>query len=79
MKVKKKVSVEDAIQFQGNDKEIMDFCPKACDPVDVEPMLLIPTTTGIARLCVWDWLIKGVKGDFQVYTPNAFAVAYDIV
>lgn len=45
-KFRKKPVVIEAVQFKGNDRECMAFCPIARDPEDDRPNLIIPTLEG---------------------------------
>ena len=76
-KYRKKPIVIEAIQFTGNDKEIIDFCPSARDPEDLRPNLIIPTLEGDMLLSFGDWVIIGVKGEFYPCKPDIFEVTYE--
>lgn len=80
MKFRKKPVVIDAIQFTGrNHDEIADLAnPK---PVEVEgnSTLIIPTAEGPMTANLWDWIIKGVKGEVYPCKPDIFKLTYDPV
>jgi hypothetical protein len=76
---RKKPVVIEAIQFKGNDKECIDFCPVAVDPVEQHPSLLIPTLEGDMRVSFGDWIIKGVNGEFYPCKPGIFEKTYEPV
>lgn len=61
-----------AIQFVGNDKECMDFCSLARDPIDKKPNLIIPTDQG-EKLCNYgDYIVKTKFGSFHVMSEEDF-------
>ncbi len=79
-KFRKKPVVIEAIQFTGkNDKECLEFCPIAFDPEIANPGLVIPTLEGSMTVSVWDWIIKGVQGEFYPCKPDIFQKTYDAV
>ena len=76
---RKKPVVIEAIHFIGsNDKQCLQFCPKARDPIDTKPNLIIPTLEGDHLCSVGDWIIKGVKGEFYPCKPDIFEATYEI-
>jgi len=79
MKFRKKPVVIEAIQFTGNDRECMLFCPTARDPEDTKPNLIIPTLEGDHLCSVGDWIIKGIKGEFYPCKPDIFSATYERV
>ena len=38
--------------------------------------LMVPTTEGVMRADIGDWIIKGVKGEFYPCKPDIFAMSY---
>ena len=74
---RKKPVVIEAIQFLGNDRECIQFCPIAIDPPENKPSLIIPTLEGDMRVEMGDYIIKGVKGEFYPCKPDIFAATYE--
>lgn len=72
----KRPVIIEAIQFLGNDKECMEFCPKAIDPKDNRPTLIIPTLKGNMTCEPGDWIIKGIEGEFYPCKPSVFVKTY---
>jgi len=79
-KFRKKPVIIEAMQFTGrNDKECLEFCPIARDPIDRKPNLIIPTLEGEHLCSVGDFIIKGVKGEFYPCKPDIFEATYEPV
>ncbi len=78
MKYTKNQVTIDAIQYTGrNDKECLEFCPKAVDPITNNPCLMIETLEGDLTTCsVGDWIIKGVEGEFYPCKNSIFQKTY---
>jgi len=76
---RKKSEVVEAIQFTGNDKEIMDFCPAGYDPKDTKPNLIIRTSKGDRMVFFNDWVIKGIEGDFYPCPLSIFEETYEAI
>lgn len=76
---RKKPVVIEAIQFTGNDADCIAFCPAATDPKETFPSLIIPTLEGNMRVSMFDWIIKGVNGEFYPCKPHIFKKTYEIV
>lgn len=79
MKFRKKPIIIDAIQFRGNDKECIEFCPTARDPDDRKANLIIPTLEGEMLVSLGDWIIEGVNGEFYPCKPDIFEKTYEKV
>ena len=78
MKYRKKPVVIEAVQFTGhNDAECIAFCPIAVDPDEKFPSLVIPTLEGEMVVSRYDYIIKGVKGEFYPCKPDIFEATYD--
>lgn len=41
--------------------------------------LIIETLEGLMQVNPWDWIIKGVKGEFYPCKPDIFAATYEEV
>ena len=46
---------------------------------DGSPYLLIPTLEGDMKCSKWDYVIKGVKGEFYPCKPDIFELTYEEV
>ena len=61
----KRPVIIEALLFTGkNDKECLEFCTTARDPIDKKPNLIIETLEGEMLCSVGDYIIKGVEGEF---------------
>lgn len=86
MKYRKRPVVIEAVQWNGdNFAEICKFMDCAPD-VDArelcngEPsLILIPTLEGVMEASVYDYIIKGVNGEFYPCKPDIFAKTYELV
>lgn len=77
-KYKKKPVIIQAVQFTGhNDKQCLQFCPKARDPIDNKANLIIDTLQGDMLCSIGDYIIKGVKGQFYPCKPDIFEMTYE--
>ena len=83
MKFRKKPVVIDAIQFLGDDKnviECMDFCQSITkETYRANNTLTIPTLEGKMICSKGDWIIKGVNGEFYPCKPDIFEKTYEKV
>jgi len=79
LKFRKKLIYIEAIQFTGNDEEIMEFCPNARDPEDTKPNLVIPTLEGDMLVSLGDWVVKDDKDEFHPCKPDIFEQTYEAV
>ncbi len=86
MKVRKKPVEVDAIQWTGkNLEEIFAFCgPQNLGPIERRPDYKLKVKTlesggGYHEADTYDWIIKGVKGEFYPCKPDIFAETYEIV
>lgn len=83
---KKPVEIE-AIQYTGNNiAEINEFVgielqkkPIPSDLRGIEYKLLIPTLEGDMEASPWDFIIKGINGEFYPCKPDIFEKTYDEV
>lgn len=90
MKYRKKPVVIEAIQWNGNTKEIINFCGDKCS-YDVEDSawkvgkgiphekLVIHTLEGDMVASRNDYIIKGVNGEFYPCKPDIFEKTYDVI
>ncbi len=77
-KFRKKPVVIEAMQVNGNHKEIMEW---SCGVVDYHHAttgtLYIKTLEGVMTAGRGDWIIKGVKGEFYPCKPDIFEATYE--
>lgn len=76
---RKKSEIIEAVQFTGNDEEIMNFCPYATDPKDTKPNLIILTRKGDRMVFLYDWVIKGIEGDCYPCPSSVFEATYEAI
>lgn len=85
MKYRKKPVVIEAIQFTGVNQEIIERLEKftgfKIEVVDCKGTLclVIPTLEGEHIASPYDWIIKGVKGEFYPCKPDIFKQTYEKV
>jgi hypothetical protein len=79
MKFRKKPVVIDAIQWNENKVEVMDFVGGDVDHTEFngKEFLHIKTLEGEMKASPGDWIIKGVKGEFYPCKPDIFAMTYE--
>jgi hypothetical protein len=80
---KKPVEIE-AIQWNGlieTYNNITEFTGKKLEYriLGEETVLFIDTLEGRMRVDEFDWIIKGVQGEFYPCKPDIFQLTYDIV
>lgn len=82
-KFRKKPVVIEAVQWDGaNTQAIVEWVGNDkllwyTSDGDVE-WLSIQTLEGRMRSYIWDWIIKGVKGEFYSCKPDIFAATYEV-
>ena len=82
---RKKPVVVKAVQYDGNFRcldifsiqEVGKF--KIGKEVDGTPYLLIPTLEGEMKCSKWDYVIRGVNGEFYPCKPDIFEKTYEPV
>lgn len=83
MKYRKKPVVIEAVQYDGNFRCLDIF---SIDDVgkfivgkeeDGSPYLIIPTLEGEHKCSKWDYIIRGVKGEYYPCKPDVFEMTYD--
>jgi hypothetical protein len=80
MKYRKKPVVVDAIQYRGTyTDEIKEFFGGALHEFDGSLGIKIPTLEGVFLTNQFDWIIKGVKGEFYPCNPDIFEATYEPV
>ena len=92
-KYRKKPVVIDAIQWTGNDADILVFLAVLEAPMDTVRILpaaaaglagegeclMIKGCDGMLTAPLGHWLIRGIKGEFYCCSPDVFALSYDRV
>jgi len=73
MKYMKKPITIEAVQWDGNTEPMLDFC-KSAEFIDGE--LYIQTLEGQMHVSKWDFIIKGVQGEFYPCKPDIFELSY---
>lgn len=80
MKFRKKPIVIEAVQWKTDNKEEIDkFVGKELDYCEADTGLVIPTLEGDMKVFCFDWIIKGVKGEFYPCKPDIFEKTYEKV
>jgi len=80
-KYRKKPVVIQAVQWTVNIEAEEAITKMGCKfkPVDMTDYILIETLEGIMRCDPWDYIIKGVKGEFYPCKPDIFEMSYEEV
>lgn len=82
-KYRKKPVVIEAVQWQGTKQswnEIMDMGLTRWKPGDMgSDTFIIETLEGDHLVRKWDYVIKGVKGEFYPCKPDIFEATYEPV
>lgn len=64
-------NVVEGIKFTGrNDKECLDFCPHARDPMDQRGNLILPTLVEEVLVNPGDWIVRNSFGHFRKFTDK---------
>ena len=83
MKYRKKPVEIEAMQFtEENKSQVFHWitCTKSADrDGNGKPTIKILTLEGIMTVCVGDYIIKGVKGEFYPCKPDIFEMTYEPV
>ncbi len=75
--IKKPIVIE-AIQWDTNNKKAIDrFVGKELDYTGADTALIIPTLEGDMTAYCFDWIIKGIKGEFYPCKPDIFQETYE--
>lgn len=73
---RKRPVVVDAIQWTGeNDREVAEFLGLPTDRRYREFSIL--TLEGQMVVSLWDWIIRGVEGEFYPCKPDVFALTHE--
>ena len=77
-KFRKKPVVVDSIQWMGtNDEEISEFVGDKLSQGTEPATLGVGTLEGMMTAQPYDYIIKGVKGEFYPCKPDIFAATYE--
>ena len=82
MKYRKKPIIVEAIQYTGNIEECKKFCPEITTKKYINaitPILCIETLEGDMQISFYDYIIKGISGEFYPCKPDIFERTYDKV
>lgn len=86
MKYRKKPVVIEAVQWNGHNFadicRFMNYVPDvdARELCNGEPsLILIPTLEGVMEASIYDYIIKGVHGEFYPCKPDIFKETYEAV
>ena len=85
MKFRKKPVVIDAIQWSGTWEDIpsmKEFCPDLFERNDLDfkrTYLFVKMLEGEHIVSPWDYIIKGIKGEFYPCKPDIFEMTYEKV
>lgn len=77
--VKRPVVIE-AMQWDG-ENETLNLLAKFINKdinLDIESKFVIHTLEGDMTVSLFDWIIKGVKGEFYSCKPEIFLQTYDV-
>lgn len=81
MKYRKKPVVIEAVQWVVNiecEEKLRAWgCPFVAVPMT--DRLIIPTLEGDMKCEAWDYIIKGIKGEFYPVKPDIFEMTYEAV
>lgn len=77
-KYRKKPVVIDAFQYKGvKDGALEQFMQGATWNFNPEKGVEIATLEGVMTATPYDWIIKGVKGEFYPCKPDIFEATYE--
>lgn len=76
--VKKPLEVE-ALQWSGNEEEMVEFLGELFLVVDTNERLRINTLEGPMWANLGDYIIKGIKGEYYPCREDIFYATYDRV
>lgn len=78
MKFRKKPVVIEAVRWMGDNwNDVSDFVGEALYPHEDGSRLKIKTLEGTMVGEMFDWIIKGVKGEFYPCKPDIFEATYE--
>jgi hypothetical protein len=80
MKFRKKPVVIEAVRWMtDNYNEVVNFVGEKMSPLGNGRDLAIHTLEGDMRCLPFDWIIRGVKGEFYPCKPDIFEATYEPV
>lgn len=74
--------VIEAVRFTDETKDmVLNFVTCNCIPAERngKPALVIQTLEGDMTICLGDWIIKGVAGEFYPVKADIFEETYELV
>lgn len=78
MKYKSKPKIIEAIQWTGNNlEEMCAFVPKEFRHNKIHEPMGIITLEGVMTVSEFDYIIKGIKGEFYPCKPDIFEMSYE--
>ncbi len=78
MKYKSKPKIIEAIQWTGNNlEEMCAFVPKEFRHNKIHQPMGIITLEGVMTVSEFDYIIKGIKGEFYSCKPDIFEMSYE--
>jgi len=84
MKFRKKPIIIDAVKWRGDNwPEVCGFLQEgnirkyAVNPSDES--ISITTLEGVMKASLFDWIIRGIKGELYTCKPEIFEVTYEVV
>ncbi len=78
-KYRKKPVVVEAVRYEGDVQEIVDFVGIHETEMDEQIKLYIKTLEGDMLVSHGDYVIKGVQGEFYPCKPDIFQQTYEMV
>lgn len=86
-KFRKKPVVIEAVQFVSDVEEILGWVNGVSGKTQAsfgytdkdQPVIFIETLEGVMIASTWDWIIKGVNGEFYPCKPDIFEKTYEPV
>lgn len=75
---KKPVTIQ-AVQWTGNNYEEISAFMGRTPEVANNLALVVPTTEGDLYATKYDWIVKGIKGEFYPCKPDVFDATYESV
>jgi hypothetical protein len=79
MKYQKKPIVIEAVRWMGDNwNEIKDFCKEIIDAKDSRT-LVIKTLEGNMEANMFDYIVKGIKGEVYPIKPEIFEATYEVI
>jgi len=81
LKIRNRITEKEAIRYDGSEEsfeEIQKFVDKKLI-ARRDTTIVIPTLEGVMEAQPFDWIIKGLKGEFYPCKPDIFEKSYEII